>query len=115
MPEANIKPVPVPRRELDASELLMEDPSLPSRLLVSFEAPAQKQQRVTLGDYSLDDGQPIGFKIEVHPKENTEDVTAQITRLESQVNEYELVLHLANYGNDGLGIDVFEITRGSSA
>jgi hypothetical protein len=108
------KPVPVLRKELDATQLIRESDKVDQRPLLALEVLPLSQPHFSLGNYSVDDS-PIGFTIEISPEdEYLDNVVVQITRLTAAYDEFELVLHIANYGNEPLSIDVFRIVRESS-
>ncbi|GAA3894245.1 hypothetical protein GCM10023084_53850 [Streptomyces lacrimifluminis] len=104
----NKQPVPVPRRESEASQFLQPKPDQESRPIVVFEVPPKKKDHISLGDFT-DDEPPIGFSIEIAPDLNPKDVDAQITKLSAEYDEYELVLHVANHSGKTVNVEVQQL------
>jgi len=102
------KPVPVLRKELEASRLLRESNQKQKLPIAVLEIQPQDQAHISLGEYTLD-RPPIGFSIEVTPDYEPDDVVAQITRLGAAFDEYELILHVANYRDNLVSIEVFQL------
>ncbi|WP_435212614.1 hypothetical protein [Streptomyces sp. bgisy034] len=75
---------------------------------MEFEVSPKDQCHVSLGDFAAD-ASPIGFSIEITPNHDPEDVTAQITRLSAEYNEYELVLHVANRSRETVSVEVQQL------
>lgn len=101
------KPVPMPRKETDTSRLLLSETPDHARPTGELEVNPGKQERVSLGDFT-GDNPPKGFSIEVTPKRYSQDVVPQLTRLGATYDKYELVLHVANYGDKTVSVEVFE-------
>ncbi|MFG2377604.1 hypothetical protein ACGFY9_39865 [Streptomyces sp. NPDC048504] len=104
----NKLPVPVPRRESEASQLLQPKPDQESRPIMMFEVPPKTKDHISLGDFT-DDEPPIGFYPEVTPNHDPKDVDAQITKLSAEYDEYELVLHVANRSNKTVNVEVHRL------
>lgn len=104
----NQQPVPVSRRESEASRLLRPNSTQGISPVVEFEVSPKGQCHVSLGDFAADKS-PIGFSIEVTPDHEPEDVTAQITKLGAEYNEYELVLHVANRSHETVSVEVQQL------
>jgi hypothetical protein len=103
MPEN--KPVPVLRRESEASQILKSSPLVNVRPVVTFEVQPKDQSHVSLGDFTRDNP-PVGFSLEITPEGNQDDVIAQITELSADYNDYELVLHVANDSDEMVSVEV---------
>lgn len=107
-------PVPVLRKEMEASQLLHQGDDKQKLLIAVLEIPPLDQTHISLGDYTLEHP-PIGFAIEVSPDCEPDDIVAQITRLEAAFDEYELILHVANYRDYPVSVEVFRLRgRGST-
>ncbi|WP_314410144.1 hypothetical protein [Streptomyces sp. DSM 40484] len=104
----NKQPVPVPRRESEASRFLRSKPHQEGRPIMVLEVPSRDQYHASLGDYTVD-APPIGFSIEITPDHNPKDVDAQITKLSAEYDEYELVLHVANRSGKTVNVEVQRI------
>lgn len=102
------KPVPVLRQELEASKLLRESDERQNMPIVALEIRPLDQAHISLGEYTLD-RPPIGFSIAVIPDGEPDDVVAQITRLGAAFDEFELTLHVANYRDKPINVEVFRL------
>ncbi len=107
------KPVPVLRRELEASELLRESNHKHELPIAVLEVEALGQIHTSLGEYTIDKP-PIGFSTVVTPDCEPDDVIVQITRLSAAYDEFELFLHVANYHNKAVVVEVFRLLSGDS-
>lgn len=102
------KPVPVLRKELEASQFLRESDNKQKLPLAVLEIQPLDQSRISLGEYTLDHP-PIGFAIEATPDYEPNDIMAQITRLGAAFDEFELILHVANYRDKPIVVEVFRL------
>lgn len=100
------KPFLVPRRESEAPQTLKFGHIENACPLVTFEVQSRSQSRVSLGDFTIE-RPPMGFTLEVSPKFDPDSIVAQITKLDAEYDEYELVLHVANYGDRIMSVEVF--------
>jgi hypothetical protein len=75
---------------------------------LTIEVKPGKQTHISLGDFTASNP-PKGFSYEVTPKHETDAVVVQITRLGAEFDKYELVLHVANYGDKTVNVDVAEL------
>lgn len=106
---AEKKPIPVIRTEAEASQLLKPNPTEHSRLIAVVEVNPRSQPHVSLGNFTAD-APPVGFTLEITPEDyDPETIVAQITRLDAAFDEYELVLHLANYSDRAASVDVLQL------
>jgi hypothetical protein len=103
------KPVPVPRSEVDASRLLLSKTPKHAQLILMLEVRPLEQPHVSLGNFSAD-APPKGFFVEVLPSD-PELVVTQLTCLGAMYNEREYVLHIANYGDRTVSVEVFVMER----
>lgn len=102
------KPVPTPRKETDASRFLVSwTPPEDALPVVTLEVRPRDQTRVSLGDFAIANPQG-GFTVLATPDDYPETVVSRLTRLSSTYDKYELVLHVANYGDRTVTVDVFE-------
>jgi hypothetical protein len=102
------KPVPVLRREMEASQLLRQGDDKQKLPIAVLEIPPLDQTHISLGEYTREHP-PIGFSIEVSPDYEPDDIVAQITRLEAAFDVYELILHVANYRDNSVSVEVFRL------
>ena len=72
-----------------------------------IEVKEREQSHVSLGDYSASHP-PKGFAIRITPDPEPDAIVTQITRLEND-KEYELVLHIANYGDRTVSAEVWQL------
>lgn len=100
------KPIPMPRRETDTSGLLLSDTPDDARPVGELEVRPRRQERVSLGNFTLANP-PKGFSLQVTPKRDSDAVVPQLTRLGATYDKYELVLHVANYGDRTVSVEVF--------
>lgn len=75
---------------------------------VIIEVKPERQERVSLGDFTVSNP-PKGFSIEITPDHDPETVVAQITRIGAEFDKYELVLHVANYGDKTVSVEVAQL------
>lgn len=102
------KPVPVLCKELEASQHLKEGKNDNSAPIAMLEIQPLGQEHISLGEYT-NDRPPIGFSIEVTPSFEPDDVVAQITSLSAKFDEFELVLHIANYSDKAIVVEVHQL------
>lgn len=96
------------RLESDASHLIVDETEVSERihLIIDIEVKPKEQSRVSLGNYDKT-GSPRGFVIRVNPESEKDAIVTQITRLSlGQNGEYELILHIANYGDRSMGVEI---------
>lgn len=97
----------MPRKETDASRLLLPDtPPEDALPVVTLEVRPRDQGRVSLGDFTVDNP-PKGFLLQATPNDYPEAVVSQLTSLSGTYDRYELVLHIANYGDRTEVVDVY--------
>lgn len=106
MPEKTL--VPIPRKESETANLLRPGASTKAHPDVIIEVNPGGQERVSLGDFTASNP-PKGFSLEIAPDYDPETVVAQITRLGVEFDKYELVLHVANYGDKTLNVEVAQL------
>jgi hypothetical protein len=97
---------PNARLRSEASHLIIEQPDTitKSKIIGEIEVRAQEQPHMSLGDYTAAHP-PKGFSIHVHPEPEPDTIVTQVTRLGSD-EEYELVLHIANYGSNTVSAQI---------
>lgn len=101
-------PIPNPRVELEMSHLLEKySRDHFSRLLAEVEIKPVEQTHISLGNYSRDQI-PQGFALKLHPELSSDELVTQITKLEHENGGYELVLHVANYGERTISIEIWQ-------
>jgi hypothetical protein len=72
-----------------------------------IEVKSNEQPHISLGDYDLSHP-PKGFAIHISPDPEPDTIVTQITRLEAE-DQGELILHVANYGNATVNVEVWEL------
>lgn len=75
--------------------------------MVNIEVRPTEQPHVSLGDYTSNET-PIGFALYIEPDPEPDAIVAQIMRVGSAKN-YELVLHVANYGSRTVDVEVWPL------
>jgi hypothetical protein len=71
------------------------------------EVKAHDQPRISLGNFTANNP-PRGFSIHITPDPDPEAIVTQVTTLGSD-KEYELVLHIANYGNKTVNAKIWPL------
>lgn len=97
-----------PRTELEVSHLIKQySPKHFTNLVAEVEVKPVEQTHISLGNYK---GQhnPQGFAIKPYPEVNEDELITQITKLEHENGEYELALHVANYSEKIISIEVWQ-------
>ena len=107
------KPAPILREGSDASRLFQESDNEHEIPIAVLEVSPLDQTHISLGEY-ISSRPPIGFSITITPDYEPDDVVAQIMRIDAAGGEFELVLHVANYGDKSLSVEVFRIVRDNS-
>lgn len=74
-----------------------------------FEVKPHSQSHTSLGDFTRD-SPPIGFSLEVAPDDS--QIVTQITELSAVYDEYELVLHVTNDGDQTASVEVKQLMAG---
>lgn len=75
--------------------------------ITKLEVKAHEQPRVSLGNFTSEHP-PKGFSIHITPDPDPEAIVTQVTTLGSE-KEYELILHIANYGNKTVNAKVWPL------
>lgn len=100
-------PVPSPRTELDVSHLIEQySPKHFTNLVSEVEIKPVEQTHISLGNYTGKHN-PQNFAIKPYPRVNEDELIMQITKLEHENGEYELILHVANYSEKIISIEVW--------
>lgn len=100
-------PLPSPRTELDVSHLMEQYfQKRFNSLIAEVEIKPVEQTHISLGNYPRKQ-RPQGFAIKPYPEVSDEELITQITKLEHESGEYELVLHVANYSEKIISIEVW--------
>ncbi|HMI09195.1 MAG TPA: hypothetical protein VK497_02245 [Candidatus Saccharimonadales bacterium] len=71
------------------------------------EVKAHGQPRISLGNFTANNP-PRGFSIHITPDPDPEAIVTQVTTLGSD-KEYELILHIANYGNKTVNAKIWPL------
>ena len=75
--------------------------------LGEIEVKSKEQPHMSLGNFSYANP-PKGFAIHINPDPDPEAIVTQVTRL-GEDDSYELVLHIANYGNKTVSAEVWQL------
>lgn len=75
--------------------------------IAEIEVNSKEQPHISLGNYAADN-HPKGFAIYISPEPEAETVVTQITSLGTE-EDYELVLHIANYGSESISAEVWRL------
>lgn len=108
-PKTPAVPISNLRSESEASHLMTTVPrALNNRHpLGEIEVKSKEQPHMSLGNFSSANP-PKGFAIHISPDPDPEAIVTQVTRLGENDN-YELVLHIANYGNQTVSAEVWQL------
>ncbi len=71
------------------------------------EVKSKEQPHISLGNFTYTNP-PKGFAIHITPDPEPEAIITQITRL-GEDDTYELVLHIANYGDKTVSAEVWQL------
>ena len=98
-----------PRWESEASHLIIEQAEIKNRTdpIAEVEVKSKEQPHISLGNYSTI-YPPKGFAIHISPDPEPDTIVTQITSLGTG-EDYELVLHIANYGNKTVSAEVWQL------
>jgi hypothetical protein len=111
MPHTSKKPAPITklRSESEASHLIVKefDSSKNTQPIGEIEVKSNEQPHISLGNYKAA-SPPKGFAIHINPDPEPETIITQITSLGTG-DEYELVLHVANYGDKTVSAEVWRL------
>jgi hypothetical protein len=101
-------PITSLRSELEVSNLIVKRSEMPveAHLINEIEVKSKEQPHVSLGNYigTL----PKGFAVHVNPASSSDTIVTQVTRL-GIGDEYELVLHIANYSDQTISVGVWRL------
>lgn len=102
-------PLDALRSDIEANYLITDAPSSTrARFIEKVEVRPQQQSRIFLGSFTADNP-PKGFSIELSPDpEPPGSVVTEVTNLGTS-KKYELVLHVANYGNKSAVAEVWQL------
>lgn len=107
MSQASV-PIEKLRSESEASHLMNTiSKPLNKHPIGEIEVKSKEQPHISLGNFSSANP-PKGFAIHVTPDPEPEAIVTQVTRLGEDDN-YELVLHIANYGNKTVSAEVWQL------
>jgi len=101
-------PITSLRSESEASHLLttLEVP-LKGHPIGEIEVKSKEQPHISLGNFSSA-SPPKGFAIHITPDPEPGDIVTQVTRIGDE-KHYEMVLHIANYGNKTVSAEVWQL------
>ena len=110
MSDTSKAPVPIAnlRAESEASHLIQISKAIDDKHPISeIEVKSKEQSHMSLGNYTSAHP-PKGFAIHISSDPEPDTIVTQITSLGTD-KEYELVLHIANYGNKVISAEVWQI------
>jgi hypothetical protein len=108
MPGIKIPIVVVPRNELDASHLLFpHEDRYASDPIGEIEVKSCDQGHMSLGNFGKSNT-PKGYAVQIAPYSESDAIATQITSLGTDEN-YELVIHVANYGDKTVSVEVWPV------
>lgn len=106
--EAKIPIVVVPRSELDASHLLFQhEHHYLGKSVGEVEIKSCDQVHMSLGNLNKTNT-PKGYSVQITPNPESDTIVTQMTSLGTD-EEYELVLHIANYGDKTVSVEVWQV------
>lgn len=102
-------PITSLRSESEASHLIIKiDKTIESKQPIGeIEVKSKEQPHMSLGNYDATHP-PKGFAIHTSPSPEPEAIIMQITRLGTK-EKYELLLHIANYSNRTVSVEVWRL------
>lgn len=105
--ETPLAPITNLRVESEATHLLKVASTIPSNRhpIGEIEVKPKEQPHMSLGNFNTANP-PKGFTIHIDPDPDPDAIVTQITRL-GHDESYELVLHIANYGNKTVSVEVW--------
>jgi len=97
------------RSKLEMAQFMHSTTSTPDDAypISMVEVKSKEQPRVSLGTFN-DHNPPKGFAIHISPDPEPDAIVTQVTRLDDG-EDYELVLHIANYGNKTVSAEVWQL------
>src|SRR5438067_21746 len=97
------------RSESDASHLIsvITAPINSSSPISEVEVRPNEQPHISLGNFTNANA-PKGFAIHIMPNPKAEAIVTQATRLGTN-DKYELVLHVANYGDKTVSAEIWQL------
>lgn len=95
------------RPQSDASYLLVKHGAVEKEPIAEIEVKPREQSHISLGNFDSHHP-PKGFAIHINPEPETEAITTQIISFGTD-QEYELVLHIANYATKTISAEVWRL------
>lgn len=96
------------RSESEASHLItLTEVPLNRHPIGEIEVKSKEQPHMSLGNFS-DTSIPKGFAIHISPDPEPGDIVTQVTQI-GDGKHYEMVLHIANYGNKTVSAEVWQL------
>ena len=101
-------PITSLRSESEASHLLtiLEAP-IKGHPIGEIEVKSKEQPHISLGNFSST-SPPTGLCNSHHPDPEPGDIVTQVTQIGDE-KHYEMVLHIANYGNKTVSAEVWQL------
>ena len=93
--------------EFETSQLIKSNKSAKKLLIGEIEVRSKEQPRMSLGKYTSENP-PKGFAIHINPDPEPDAIVTQIMRTGTD-KKYELVLHVANYGDKTICAEVWRM------
>lgn len=108
-PETPAAPITNLRSESEASHLIttLTDAPLDKHPIGEIEVKSKEQPHMSLGNFSAENS-PKGFAIHICPDPEPGDIVTQVTQIGDD-RHYEMVLHIANYGNKTVSAEVWQL------
>ena len=102
-------PISNPSVEEGASDLLIKQALNRSNDLIGeVEVKSGEQTRITLGNYDSQNT-PKGFLIDINSSSVDSEIVRQVTKFTLNNSRYELVLHIANYSDKTVGVEIWQL------
>ncbi len=101
---ATIKTKKDPQKPIRQSKV---DPATNLEPICKLTVAAHTQPHISLGSFTAN-RPPKGFSIHINPDPEPDTIVAQIIRIDTEW-KYELVLHIANYGDRPLYTEVWPL------
>jgi|GEM_PF-6991604 len=93
------------RKESEASQFLEIHRHPNSPPIAVIEVYPKEHSHTSLGLFNVDT-ELEGFALEISPHTVKKSVAVQLTKLSAEYNEHEFILHIANYSEQSINVDV---------
>lgn len=96
-----------PKTEKSSKKTVLPHKTNTAQPICKLIVEAHQQPHVSLGNFAQNHP-PRGFSIHLKPDPEPDSIIVQTTRLDSE-EKYELILHIANYGDRAIKAEVWPL------